>query len=96
MPDRAHREWRLLDQKGETTRVGTFTGYRTGEIKLGKAKTIGSFNSENAKLVATFTTGALKGVATLKLVERKPLKYKGELVRGDGTKSKLSVEIIND
>jgi len=97
MKDRARWEWQLLDEKGKTAQVGTFMGYLDGTLKQGKdQKQIGTSKEDKDKIKATITEGPLKGVLTLTLVDRKPLKYNGELVRSDGTKAKLVLEIIND
>ena len=96
-PNKARWEWKILDNQGKSTQTGTFMGYRDGTVKHGKEqKQIGSFKTEQGQLKVKFTSGPLAGEATMVLAERKPIKYSGELTKGDGSKVKLVVEIIND
>jgi hypothetical protein len=98
MPERARWEWTLFNKKGKAVETGTFMGYRSGEIKVGKQqKPIGTYTVPGKKQVkATFTTGKLEGTAELRLTKPKPVTFEGDLVRKDGSKQKLVVEIIND
>lgn len=93
----ARWECKLLDKRGKSTRTGTFTGYANGEIRIGKKpEAVGRYTSGKNQIKATFTKGPLLGQVTMVLTERKPVKYEGDLVRADGTKSKIVCEIIND
>ena len=63
----------------------------------GKSVQTGTFKIEGRKKVtATFTKGPMKGEVALVLSERKPVAYRGDLVRPDGTKSPVELVIIND
>lgn len=94
----ARWEWKVLNEKGETVHTGTFTGHVNGQITFGKnQQPIGTFKSTGPKTIAAAVTkGQLQGDLTLEMTERKPLTYKGDLVRSDKTRAKVVVVIIND
>lgn len=97
MTGRARWEWKILDAKGKSEEAGTFMAYQNGDIKHGKKQEkVGSFTGKLNKIAATFTKGPLKGEVKLKLSERKPVAYRGELIRADETKADVEVVIIND
>jgi hypothetical protein len=94
---KARWEWKILDKAGKSTEVGTFTGYLDGSLKHGrKQERVGSFKYGHNKVSATFTRGPLQGELNLVMTIRKPVTYRGELVRADKTSSTVEVVIIND
>ena len=101
---KARWEWRLLNQKEKVLQTGTFTGYINDKsIRTGKNQvTIGTYSKSEDYVNINFKQGPLIGEVKLIMVRRKPLKYRGELVRSTSVKNGfegknyLVVEIIND
>lgn len=102
LKSRARWEWSLPQGKGKEN-SGTFTGWLSGGLTVGRGETekdrthIGQWSSPAANEVhLKINTGPLAGITHAKLTKPQPPTFEGELQHKSGKKEKIVLQLFKD